>query len=144
MDSSRIPFWSIPGIIPLSIPEWLHFRGICDPQNGNFGLPLCHFKFLWIPVELGHSSGFRQESVGHDKDLQMSCIPKEHFYQGGAPQLETYVQIQNADLEDKASRVLIKLMQKVGVGNLQKALQRENFHLATDDADKDAQDQGFY
>ena len=50
--------------------------------------------------------------------IQMSWIPKEHFYQG-APQAESYIQMQAADPEEEASRVLIKLMHKVGGGNLQ-------------------------
>jgi len=74
--------------------------------------------------------------------IQMARIPKEHFYQG-APQAESYIQMQAADPEEEASRVLIELMHKVGVGNLQRALQKENFHLATEDNDDEAE-QGFY
>ena len=70
----HIPFWSIPENILVSIPEWPYSPGTCDPWNGNFGWPLCHFKFLWIPAESTRMTGFWQESVGHDKDL--SC----HFY----------------------------------------------------------------
>ena len=51
--------------------------------------------------------------------------------------------MQAADPEEEASRVLIELMHKVGVGNLQRALQKENFHLATEDNDDEAE-QGFY
>ena len=76
--------------------------------------------------------------------IQMSCILKEHFYQEGVSQTESYIQMQRADPEEEASRVLINLMRKVGIGNLQKALQKKNFHLATDDINEEAQEQGFY
>jgi len=59
----------IPGNIPVSIPEWPYSPGTCDSRNGNFGWPLCHFKFLQIPLESAGMTRFRQESVGHDKDL---------------------------------------------------------------------------
>jgi len=74
--------------------------------------------------------------------IQMARIRKEHFYQG-TPQAELYIQMQAADPEEEASRVLIELMHKMGVGNLQRALQKENFHLATEDNDDEAE-QGFY
>ena len=72
----------------------------------------------------------------------MARIRKEHFYQG-TPQAESYIQMQATDPEEEASRVLIELMHKMGVGNLQRALQKENFHLATEDNDDEAE-QGFY
>jgi len=43
--------------------------------------------------------------------IQMAQIPKEHFYQG-MPQAEPYVQMQAADPEEEASRVLIELMHR--------------------------------
>ena len=51
----RIPFRSIPGTIPVSIPEWLHSAGINDARNGNFGRALCQNS---IPPDSAGMTGF--------------------------------------------------------------------------------------
>jgi hypothetical protein len=51
-----ILFRSIPGTIPVSIPEWLHSVGINGSRNS-------------IPPD---SAGFQQECMGQGKDLMWS------------------------------------------------------------------------